>query len=756
MRNLNISIGKSRKTKQWKNIQLPFKEFIGTYMKFKELDINIDEYSKMAKAKKDIVKDVGGFVGGKLKDGKRLKKNVEYRSMVTLDIDHGHEELIEHIKKCFPGHTILLYSTASHTKENIRFRFVMPLKEDITATEYNVLTRAIMMIVGDKYFDKTSVQAERLMYFPTALKDTDKIFDLTEGTYLNGRALIKKYIHELPIPQRPDKELQIKRAEEKTGPIGAFCRCFPISRVIDEYLPDIYHGSESRYTYMQGSGHNGVIVYDNDTLLFSHHSTDPANDGHCQNSFDILRIHKFKEDFDKTINFISKIQEVKFNIIEVEEMPVYKDMIDKANDKNTNKDKIIKRELEYDKHGLINTINNFMVTIGALYDIRFNELTGCVEINGKQYLKQIESTIFNEIETKFHIYSAEKMRNAIDALAWENRFHPVRDYLESRKGKFNGKSQVETIFTYYFGTPDSKYVRAVARKMLVAMAKRAMEPGCEARFMVVLNGPQEIGKSTFFRMLSKGWFSDSFKLTDMKDKTGSEKINSSWIIEIPELQGMRKTSIETIKAFISQRSDIYRPAWGRGVTKYDRQSVFVGTTNAETGYLLDTTGNSRFWPINTPTRLVDYIDVDQLWSEVMDIWYDKEPLYFEDEEVKAHALKCQNDQLEVNDEYSIIDDYINMEVPNNWYELDITGRKMFLKSSKEEKKKALKIGSFIRNSFSVLEIWIELFDGTLKELGYERSRSILAAIKRLGFNISRRRNDEAYSRRLRVWEKEFC
>ena len=58
--------------------------------------------------------------------------------------------------------------------------------------------------------------------------------------------------------------------------------------------------------------------------------------------------------------------------------------------------------------------------------------------------------------------------------------------------------------------------------------------------MLVLNGPQGMGKSTFYALLGREWFSDSLSIADMRDKTAAEKLQGYWILEIAEMNGIKK------------------------------------------------------------------------------------------------------------------------------------------------------------------------------------------------------------------------
>ena len=164
-----------------------------------------------------------------------------------------------------------------------------------------------------------------------------------------------------------------------------------------------------------------------------------------------------------------------------------------------------------------------------------------------------------------------------------------------------------------------------------------LNPGCKFDTMLVLNGSQGIGKSTLIAKLGGEWFSDSLSLNDTKDKTAAEKLQGYWILEIGELAGLRKAEVETLRSFLSRQNDIYRASFGKRTTPHPRQCVFFGTTNAESGYLRDTTGNRRFWPVKTPgggskrSWDVTQEDVLQIWAEVMHYVKAGEKLYLDPE-----------------------------------------------------------------------------------------------------------------------------
>jgi hypothetical protein len=200
-----------------------------------------------------------------------------------------------------------------------------------------------------------------------------------------------------------------------------------------------------------------------------------------------------------------------------------------------------------------------------------------------------------------------------------NRYHPVLDYLDGLT--WDGKPRLDSWLIDYCNVEDSPYARAVGALMLIAAVRRVRNPGFKHDEMLVLEGIEGIDKSTMLRELAvnEDWFSDSIAL-NVDDKKMIESASGKWIIEISELQGMRKGDVGHIKAQLSRQRDRARLAYGRLPVEVDRQCVFFGTVNpAEaTGYLASMTGNRRFWPVEVKSRIdIEAFrrDRDQLWAE---------------------------------------------------------------------------------------------------------------------------------------------
>ncbi|WP_462409366.1 virulence-associated E family protein [Neobacillus sp. Marseille-QA0830] len=247
------------------------------------------------------------------------------------------------------------------------------------------------------------------------------------------------------------------------------------------------------------------------------------------------------------------------------------------------------------------------------------------------------------LDREFDIRGKDLINNALSNTMTENRFHPIKDFIQSEK--WDGKERVESIFIEYFGADDNKYTRSVTRKWFIAAVKRVFEPGCKFDEMIVLRGAQGIGKSELCTRLSGGYFEDNLDKFDSKE--AGEKLKRAWIIEMAEMSQFKKKEVEEIKGFLSRRSDNFREAYSRNVQENPRHSVFIGTTNKHE-ILTDSTGNRRFWIVScnkgqeTKNVFNDLTpeEIAQIWAEAYELYISGEPLNLSDE-VAEMAMEVQ-------------------------------------------------------------------------------------------------------------------
>lgn len=222
-----------------------------------------------------------------------------------------------------------------------------------------------------------------------------------------------------------------------------------------------------------------------------------------------------------------------------------------------------------------------------------------------------------KIDSIFRFLPARELfRDVTTNLARKNRFHSVRDYLSSLA--WDQEPRIERWLIDYAGAPDTPYVRAVSRIVLIAAVRRVREPGVKYDEMVILESGQGSFKSEALRALAGNddWFTDDLPLGSDTPRF-MESTAGKWIIEAGELKGMSRTDVAALKACLSRKSDEARMAYGYKKTRMLRQFVIIGTTNETDGYLRDTTGNRRFWPIRIKCFDLERLraDRDQLWAE---------------------------------------------------------------------------------------------------------------------------------------------
>ena len=205
----------------------------------------------------------------------------------------------------------------------------------------------------------------------------------------------------------------------------------------------------------------------------------------------------------------------------------------------------------------------------------------------------------------------------LQVAAQRHRFHPVRAYL--RGLEWDGVPRIDTWLSDLVGADDTPYARAVGSRWLVSAVARIMRPGCQVDCMLVLEGAQGTGKTSTWRSLVpvREWYSDT--PLDLATKDALDALRGVWIVGLDELDSLRKGELTRVKTYISQTRDRYRRPYGHRHVDFERQNVFCGTTN-EAEYLVDRTGNRRFWPVRVGGP-IEWGRVaalrDQLWAEAL-------------------------------------------------------------------------------------------------------------------------------------------
>jgi putative DNA primase/helicase len=753
---IKISIGQSATSKEWNNQILTWNNFCEKFdlENITKRDLDIHEYLNMKTYQQKKIKDIGGYVGGHLLHGIRKSNNVLCRTLITLEIDNTLYDFNHYVEKMEnQEYAYLMHTTCSHTPDNPRLRIIIPLKSEVSGKIYPFLVDYIINNLEiTNEVDITCNQSNRLMYWACLLKNTEYLIKYKNSEFfdpqpiieanpewgiLNLKEISKEALDKVEIAKK--KYLQ-KDPREKNKIIGAFCKAYNIYDCIEKFIPDyIPTDIPVRYTYAGGTSYGGVLCFE-DVFSYSFHNSDPAS-SRLSSAFDLVRIHKFEGDFKKALEFCVQ-QEGVNNFLAQEEFG--EELEDWQLD------------LTRDKNGYVaTTLTNLTLIIeNSDSTFKYNEFTNQIVFfeKGKEieaYNDLLLSKVLLYLEKEYGIYHKAKTEIAIRCVAEKNTYHPVRSYLDDLP-EWDNIPRIDTLLIDYFKAEDNIYNREAIRKTLIAAVKRTYEPGCDWRTMLVLIGGQAIGKSTFFRNLcpSKKWFSDSFNLTQAKDvKITGEQLEGTWIMEIAELEGMRRSESDSVKNMISRQSDRYREAFGKGTADFPRQSIFVGTAN-ET-FLKDITGNSRYKIIHVKERTRDKLDRDQIWSEAKHYYKQGESLNFSKETLKiAQTIELEN--FEVDERKSIVDKYISTLVPEDWLNYTIEQRQNYFAFEQVtveddlvgDKKSNLKKREWI----SAIEVWCECFGKQPYDLDQRNSTQINKILRSLGYTKESKAFDKAYGK----------
>lgn len=215
-------------------------------------------------------------------------------------------------------------------------------------------------------------------------------------------------------------------------------------------------------------------------------------------------------------------------------------------------------------------------------------------------------------------FGSQLVHDAVEAVARDNSFHPVRKYLQALR--WDGVPRLDTWLHRYLGADETKggdcrlYLKLAGAWWMIGAVARVMKPGCRMDNVLIFEGKQGAYKSTALSILAGEWFLDTPIV--IGDKDGYQALRGKWIIELAELDSLNKAESTKAKAFFSSPKDSFRPSYGRRPVDCPRQCVFGGTTN-EDSYMRDGTGNRRYWPVEIDSIRIKELtrDRDQLWAE---------------------------------------------------------------------------------------------------------------------------------------------
>ena len=771
---LKVSLCDRRTNRRYKNQEKPW-----SWLKDKNREPirtteTAAEYPKLPKADRDALKDHGGFVGGWLREGIRKNGNVLCRTVGALDADNipAAVNFPAIVQATLAGVEWFLYSTHKHTPEAPRFRLVILFDREVSEDEYPALMRQVAKDLGMDYFDDSTYEANRMMYWASCPSDGQFVFKEAEGAALPVDRFLGRYADwrdtaQWPLSSRESEVIRSAAATQqnplqKPGLIGAFCRAFPIREAMEKFLPEVYAPTDhdGRWDYIPAESTAGVVIYD-DCFVYSHHTSDPAC-GKLLNAFDLVRIHKFGDDdtkksFNQMCEFAQQQEAVKLQLDQERQAKIINifDHFKAGPPDPPNRAWAAQLQYRPRTSDLEKNSHNLMLILTNDPDFRnfaFNDMFHRTEVigdvpwdrpEGNRFWRDADTAQLKVLlDTRYTAFPDRVLDACFTKVVEDRRFHPVRDYLNALP-PWDGTKRIEFLFQRCFEAEDTAYTRAIARKVFTAAVARVMEPGVKFDALLVLDGEQGIGKSSFFRELAgQEFYAETLSLTDMADKSAAEKLQGFWVVEISELAGMRKADIEKVKAFLTTTDDTYRPSYGRVVESHPRQCIIIGTVNGVRGYLRDITGNRRYWIIKClqkdPVKKFAFSkeERDQIWAEAKALWQGGERLDLE-KELLEEATRIQRGAMEEDDREGLVEAYLEILLPRNWPDMNVMERRNYLSAPNDPIHPQ---GVLRRETVSNAEIWAECLGRDFALLKRAESAEVSAIMARIeGWERSEKR-----------------
>lgn len=757
-----MAMAASAKAALWRNREMGWEELCSWASMPRRTPETAAEYAAMPKAEQRAAKDGTCFVAGRLQGGRRSKGTVASRSMVVLDADASDAHLMGDWE-LLVGCRALAWPTHSSRKGALKHRLVVPLSRDVTADEYVPLAMKLAETVGMSRFDVTTFQPERLMYAPSAPADAPFELLRCDGDELDPDEWLSLYPDWRDASCWPVQPTGVERRAAKApdprakkGAVGAFCRAYGIEEAIEEFLDEAYEpAGKGRYTYRAGSSYAGVVCYDG-LWAYSNHATDPAGERLC-NAFDLVRIHRFGELDDEASDDapITALPSYRAmcewaGALEGVSLEMARAAVDQAADDFGEGDDSWKAQLAKNaKTGAIEPSSGNIDLIlrsdeGIAGKLCRDVESRAVWVRGEGlpwrtipggadlWSDEDDAQLRGRIEAGYGIVAKGKIEDAVSREADSRPYDPLRERLEGLPA-WDGVPRLDTLLIDALGAEDSEYVRQATRKTLAGAVKRALEPGCKWDYMLILEGEQGLGKSSVWEILAgERFFTDSLTLRDVEQpKVAGEKVRGKWVVEVAELDGMAKASIERLKGFLTTKADNYRAAYARRAASYKRRCIIVGTVNNLDGYLRDATGNRRFWPVRVTSKLdrglltSEY--VDQVWAEAKAACEAGEALYLEGV-AEAQAEDRQREAMEADPREGIVRAYLEAPVPPEFRTWGQEEREAFWDLLEEPE-----AGWEPRSEVTIMEIWHEALRQPKEKPTRNDSYQISAMLKRIGW-----------------------
>ena len=608
------------------------------------------------------------FLSGDVKPNKngsytRNNRNLNSRDLIIIDIEKTgltSQEVQDIIQDKLASYKYVLYSTISHKPNNPRLRLVLEPSREIVKDEYEPTIKHIMALIGVNY-DTKSYEWSQPQGLPIAVNGNEYIYI--------------KHLDGLPYPvQEAVKEEKKVITTYSNEPIKQIPHDKAIS-IMEKYVENEQDKLQERNEYylscltvIAKSVVTGEIEYD--TAIECMEMLALGNDEWKENNLkelngEITRADGSIEYFKNNYTFISKFEKTQQGL-----------QVTNAVAKENLK-------IAIDEKGKpINSLQNIEKMVLSTVPIAYNELTQTIEVifdEKKIDYGDDESELLRmEIEKRFNLKVKKvDLQTAVVCAGYKFKYHPIKTKILSED--WDGIPRAESFFIDVLGVEDNVYNRECTRKWLLAGIYRLFEPGTKFDEMLIIHGEQGLKKTTTFEKLSLAFYVSETGKISLETLI---KMEQKWIIDFTELATMKKTDIDTFKAWLSETSDTYRGKYDKKARVHERHFIICGTTN-DKEILTDRTGNRRYWIMygEVDRRKLDIFDVTdeyilQLWSEVYQWYQNKESLLIS-ADTKNYMRKITSVALEYDPLEDKINSILEMILPNNWIDFFNTGTGRF-------------------------------------------------------------------------------
>jgi putative DNA primase/helicase len=301
---------------------------------------------------------------------------------------------------------------------------------------------------------------------------------------------------------------------------------------------------------------------------------------------------------------------------------------------------------------------------------------------GDQWTPEFASmaTAWLDQHLEFGTSDSRRVEEALRAVARQQSFHPVREYLDRCYDLWMADQtpRIDTWLTAYGQAADTPYTRAIGARWPISAVARIYDPGCKADCVLIFRGKQGARKSSAFAILGGEWFVDN--VLDLGSKDALITLHTSWIYEMGELSSLKRGEINTVKATVAGRVDTYRPPYGTKALPFPRQFVFAGTVNADAGYLTDHTGNRRWWDLEVgdfDTQALQR-DRDLLWGEAVARYREGAVWWLDTPELVAAAEDATDAVMLSDDWEGIVRAWVDSPVTRHLHTEGVTTAKVLM------------------------------------------------------------------------------